>query len=314
MISIIIPVYNVEKYLRECLDSICAQTCGDYEAIIVDDGSTDSSGAICDEYAKSHPHIKVIHQANAGVSVARNRGIEHSSGEYIVFVDSDDYLESTFLDIISSEMRSYELLFYGDTYHFHNGNIRTHQPFPSESCDRQSVEDRILAFKRSDDGYEYFGYTWNKVFRADIIKKYTIRFIEGLSFREDEIFTAEYCKYIDTLKVISYPIYHYRVLCSGLSSKPKSSETIEIYCDALKEVSIGWTTRDLLECELDRYVSFLFQAYHSATAMQTKWRIAHKIRNEYCSTQNSQLKPSRFFMLSLFAFRACLIIKFLLGR
>ena len=314
MISLIIPVYNIEQYLRECLDSIVVQTCRDFEAILIDDGSTDSSGEICDEYAKKNANFIVTHQKNAGVSSARNKGLELANGEYIVFVDSDDYLESTFLDIISREMGSYDLLFYGDTYHYQDGNIRTHQPFPSESSDRKSVEDRILAFKRSDDGYEYFGYTWNKVFRIDIIKKHSIRFIEGLSLREDEIFTAEYCRYINTLKVISSPVYHYHVLNSGLSSKPKSSETIETYCDALKKISIGWTTRDLLECELDRYVSFLFQAYHSATTMQTKWRIAHKIRNEYRSTQNSQLKPSRFFMLSLFAFRVCLIMKFLLGR
>lgn len=314
MISLILPVYNVEQYLQECLDSIVVQTCRDFEVILIDDGSTDSSGEICDEYAKKNANFIVVHQKNAGVSSARNKGLELANGEYIVFVDSDDYLEPTFLDIISHEMGSYDLLFYGDTYHYQDGNIRTHQPFSSESNDRESVENRILAFKRGDDGYEYFGYTWNKVFRAEIIKKHTIRFVEGLSLREDEIFTAEYCRYIETLKVISSPIYHYRVLNSGLSSKPKSSETIETYCDALKKVSTGWTTRDLLECELERYVSSLFQAYHSATAMQTKWRIAHKIRNEYHDKLNSQLKPSCFFMLPLLPFRVCLLIKLLLGR
>lgn len=312
--SIIIPVYNVEQYLRVCLDSIAAQTIGDFEAILIDDGSSDASGEICDEYAKDDNRFSVFHQKNQGVSAARNKGLELANGKYIVFVDSDDYIESTFLDIMCHEMKGFDLLFYGDTYHYQDGNILTHQPFSSESNDRKTVENRILAFKRSDDGYEYFGYTWNKVFRTDIIKKHTIRFIEGLSLREDELFTAEYCRHIVSLKVLSSPIYHYRVLSSGLSSKPKSSETIETYCDALKKVSTGWTTRDLLECELERYVSSLFQAYHSATTMQSKWRIAHKIRNEYHDKLNSQLKPSCFFMLSLLPFRFCLLIKLLIGK
>jgi len=92
MISVIIPVYNVEKYLRECLDSVTGQTYTDLQIIVVDDGSTDGSGAVCDEYARKDARVQVIHQQNQGLSAARNAGIDQAAGEYILFVDSDDYL------------------------------------------------------------------------------------------------------------------------------------------------------------------------------------------------------------------------------
>ena len=91
-LSVIVPVYNTEKYLRECIDSILAQTFGDFELLLVDDGSTDSSGAICEEYAQMDERIRVIHQKNAGATVARRNGVSHAGGEYITFVDSDDWI------------------------------------------------------------------------------------------------------------------------------------------------------------------------------------------------------------------------------
>ena len=97
MISVIVPVYNVEKYLSRCIDSILNQTYKDYEIILIDDGSKDSSGKICDEYAKNHNNISVIHTKNRGLSAARNTGTENSHGEYITFVDSDDLISNSFL-------------------------------------------------------------------------------------------------------------------------------------------------------------------------------------------------------------------------
>jgi glycosyltransferase involved in cell wall biosynthesis len=92
LISVIIPVYNVEKYLRECVDSVLSQTYKSYEIILVDDGSTDGSGEICDEYIDGHSQVKVIHKANGGLSDARNTGLKNAKGEYVYFLDSDDYI------------------------------------------------------------------------------------------------------------------------------------------------------------------------------------------------------------------------------
>ncbi|HEM5303194.1 TPA: glycosyltransferase family 2 protein, partial [Streptococcus suis] len=92
LLSVIIPVYQVEKYLKRCIDSVLAQKFIDYEIILVDDGSTDSSPAICDAYSAEYPHISVIHKENGGLSDARNVGIKHAAGEYIFFLDSDDWI------------------------------------------------------------------------------------------------------------------------------------------------------------------------------------------------------------------------------
>lgn len=106
LISVIIPVYNVEKYLRRCVDSILNQTISNYEIILVDDGATDTSGLICDEYAKKyHNKIRVYHKKNGGLSDARNYGIVHASGTLITFIDSDDYISQYYLQVLYSKLK-----------------------------------------------------------------------------------------------------------------------------------------------------------------------------------------------------------------
>ena len=100
MISVIVPVYNVEPYLRKCLDSIVAQTYTDLEILVIDDGSTDRCGAICDSYAERDPRIRVFYTENRGLSAARNLGLDHATGEYIGFVDSDDWIEPDMYEVL----------------------------------------------------------------------------------------------------------------------------------------------------------------------------------------------------------------------
>lgn len=102
MISIIIPVYNSERFLHRCLESIVNQSSGDFEVILVDDGSKDKSGSICDEYSLRDSRFKVFHNSNGGPSVARNFGLEHSHGNYLLFIDSDDWLESNAIEAYSN--------------------------------------------------------------------------------------------------------------------------------------------------------------------------------------------------------------------
>ena len=104
IINIIVPVYNTETYLRRCVDSILAQTFSDYELILVDDGSTDQSGVICDEYSQKDNRVRVIHQTNQGVSAARNIGVDCSIGEYLTFVDSDDWVAERFLEVFYTNL------------------------------------------------------------------------------------------------------------------------------------------------------------------------------------------------------------------
>lgn len=130
LLSVIVPVYNVEQYLRKCIDSLLTQDLSpqEYEIILVDDGSTDRGGAICDEYAKWHPNVRVIHQQNGGLSMARNRGADAAEGKYIQFVDSDDYLEHNVLKALVENMESNGLDVLRFNYRNVNGRYEVVEP------------------------------------------------------------------------------------------------------------------------------------------------------------------------------------------
>jgi len=175
LITVIIPVYNVEKYLNRCIESIINQTYKNLEIILVDDGSTDNSGKICDEYALKDNRIKVIHKQNGGVSSARNKGLEVATGEYIGFVDSDDYIEKDM----------YEYLYNGCV--FFNAQISSCSTlFEGKVIDKQKRE-----FYIQKDFIENFNTfpcsVWNRLFKKDLI--YGLRFDEHIFFGEDLLFS-----------------------------------------------------------------------------------------------------------------------------
>lgn len=193
-ISVIVPVYNSEKTLTRCVDSILLQTFSDFELLLVDDGSTDSSGKMCDDYALKDHRVHVFHKKNGGVSSARNLGLDHVNGKWVAFCDSDDYVNDNWLNIfikyckndVELVVQSFNILDQ-NRYKFFEGN-RT---------------DFIEIFY----DLSIVGYIWNKLFSANIIKKYNIRYNESFSFHEDEVFAYQYLLHID--KVIFTPEYAY---------------------------------------------------------------------------------------------------------
>lgn len=189
-ISVIIPVYNVEKYLTKCIDSVINQTYSNLEIICIDDGSTDDSGRILDEYAKKDNRIIVIHQENKGVSAAKNRGLEVMSGDYVGFVDSDDWIETDFYE------NAYLSITKNDADIFCSGIYEDRNNICIKRENKPAVKDGVFgkneallyAFKR--DYYKNFGaYLWNKVFRANLF--YNIRFDEELKVAEDILVFVE---------------------------------------------------------------------------------------------------------------------------
>lgn len=208
--SIIVPTYNCEKFIGKCIESIRNQTCRDWELMLIDDGSTDETGAICAEYANLDTRIKYFHQQNAGPGAARNRGLDHACGEYVVFVDSDDWVDSTFLSDYLVYAKDYEIVYWGGYY--------------KEYDDGRSVKVNDLELCTTDIPaaiqylwkHDRFGWTWMKCFRRDIIEQHHIRFAETVYFREDAIFTAEYFKYVNRVKVLSVANYHYRIVETSL--------------------------------------------------------------------------------------------------
>lgn len=217
--SIVVPIYNVEQYLEKGVNSILAQTYPDFELILVDDGSKDSSGEICDRLALADKRIKVIHKSNAGVSAARNTGIEHAKGKYICFIDSDDWIEHDYLQKVNDNISDFDILFFGSVWHYGDGTSRSLCFHQSEY--KKDVHEAIFHLLENDIQTNYFGFTWNKVFRRDIIERFHIRFMENLAISEDEVFTLAYCNHIQSLKIIEAPLYHYLWKSQGLTHKSR---------------------------------------------------------------------------------------------
>lgn len=205
LISVIIPVYNAEKFLPECLDSVLAQEYREFELLLVDDGSTDSSGAIADRYASHDPRIVALHQRNAGVSAARNRGLEAARGEYIAFVDADDRVTPTYLfDFLDSPA---DLTIAGMTLLYEPSGRTESYGFDrtrTAHTDRERGELFAEAEIRSTTKGPY-----NKLFKREIIERNHLRFDPRYSYGEDHLFVLEYVKHCRSMAQIDQANYLY---------------------------------------------------------------------------------------------------------
>lgn len=218
LISIIIPVYNAEKYLCLCLDSVLTQTYTNWECLLVDDGSKDSSGIICDEYAKTDSRFKVYHKENGGVSSARNLGLKEAKGEYIIFLDSDDRMKPTLLQTCISKIQDADLLIFS----FERFGCRTDKMILSEvqlQCANE-CHDYLYELKEDCSTSEFFCFPWNKLYKRDLLVDNRIQFPTDISLREDEIFSYRYLPHVHSLVAISDILIEYNDEPSGLSAKP----------------------------------------------------------------------------------------------
>lgn len=220
-ISVIVPVYKAEKYIHRCLDSIINQTFKDFELILVDDGSPDRSGEICDEYAKKDKRVRVIHRKNEGVSIARNIGIDVAKSELICFVDSDDWVEDIYLYEFIKNNDDNNIVFQGILYDFeYNPSKNT----PFFKYDKISFpinkQEYIVKYNILANGCPV-----GKIFRKSILNKYNIRFNEYISTHEDHLFVWQYIQHISTITLSDKISYHYmNHNVESLSSKFHNSE------------------------------------------------------------------------------------------
>lgn len=201
MISVIIPVYNAEKYLRECVNSVCTQTYSDLQIILVDDGSKDASGAICDALAEKDPRVQVIHQSNQGVSAARNAGLKAATGDLVSFIDADDTLDPDMYEFLVRLMEEHDADISHCAYrHIVGEEVRlvhdTRQVYP------QSRNEALQCLVGSR---LFVGSLWNKLYRCEVLKG--LRFDEDIKINEDILYNyfafknagtsvfADVCKY-----------------------------------------------------------------------------------------------------------------------
>lgn len=225
-ISIIVPIYQAELYLPHCINSIISQTFTDFELILINDGSTDKSRIICDEYAQKDSRIKVLHIQNQGVSHARNIGIKFAQGEWITFVDSDDWLEQTALECFLANDLQQDTL-YIEQAQTVISNQYQYWPakFSNTILNLNSIENYTLL-----NNILIYGTPWGKLYNARVIKDNSIHFDQQLSLHEDHCFYFEYIKHIKKINVINSVGYYYRIDPNNISlSSNKKMPT----CDKL---------------------------------------------------------------------------------
>lgn len=206
-LSIIVPVYNAEKVIERCIDSIINQDYEDYEAIVIDDGSTDNSPNILDEYAKKYDYIKVIHKENTGVSDTRNTGLKLAKGKYIQFIDCDDWLNEVAMKSLVRVMEDTNCdLVVADFYRVIGNNISRKGNINIK--DSLTLEEYAEWMMEAPADY-YYGVIWNKLYKKEIIDKYNIKMDVNLSFCEDFVFNLEYLIHCKTITPLQIPIYYY---------------------------------------------------------------------------------------------------------
>lgn len=216
-ISIIIPVYNSGKTLRRCVDSVISQTLIDFECIMIDDGSTDESGGICDDYVGRDSRFRVFHKDNGGVSSARNVGLDNMKGEYVVFIDSDDWVLPNYLKNLYDGLLDCDITISYSTYCYSDGSIE------KEKYPAQIISQSCFSLLFTDNDLHWHTSPWGKLFRSDIIQRNSLRFKKDVHIGEDAIFLYNYLRIVDTVSVISCTDYCYLVDSSGSLTKKINS-------------------------------------------------------------------------------------------
>lgn len=247
LVSIVVPVYNCEKYLKRCIESLLGQTYPYIEIILVNDGSTDDSLKISKEYEEKYFHISVIDQKNQGVSVARNAGIHFSSGVYIGFVDSDDYVERDYVEkLVSGFSNGVDICICGHDIVRENKTI--------ERCPKYNAfwNEKQIKYRLFMDT-NFMG-TWDKMYRKEFLLKWNVYFKDGLCMSEDALFEMHYALKCQSAYYIQEPLYHYMINYNSVTSIASLEKT-------LVERKKFWTYYQMMGENLGECEAFTKNAY-----------------------------------------------------
>lgn len=267
-ISVIVPVYNVEKYLPRCIDSILAQTFTDFELLLIDDGSKDSSGRICDEKAKKDNRIKVFHKENGGVSSARNLGLDNANGDWIVFVDGDDWVEDCWLQNVSDLMNRE----YVDSLcwnYFQDISGKSSLFYPIERglwIEKGNIAMRHLVLKTIypeyalDKGKHVFGLSpvWNKLYLRSVLDKHDIRFDVRLKRAEDVLFNLQYFQRVTSVAFVGACYTHYVIHPTSVMQSVNDG-LLYVLMDSVKAIYEKLNSKDnlTLQCYMGRVMGYI---------------------------------------------------------
>ncbi|MCF2684354.1 glycosyltransferase, partial [Faecalicatena contorta] len=274
-ISIIVPIYNIEQFLPRCLDSILSQTYQNLEIILVDDGSTDDSGKIADRYAGKDERIKVIHQVNSGVSVARNHGLDQATGDYIGFVDGDDYVEPDMYEILMQIVTEYQV----DIAHCGYQMV-----YPSR-IDYYYNTGEKLRLKRNEGLLELMRGTkiepglWNKLYKAELFKQ--VRLPVGVAETEDLLCNFEVFSLAENSFFYDVPKYHYILrsgsATSGVLSEKKRRDRYFVISSILKKSD---EDASYYTAVYERYLRILIENATQINYQELRDEAVHELRKE----------------------------------
>ncbi len=293
LISIIIPVYNVEAYLRECIDSVINQTYKNFEIILVDDGSTDSSGKICDEYVEKDDRITVIHQKNSGPSKTRNTGLENANGKYIYFLDSDDYVESNALELLinTAESNDADLVFF-DARSFSDDGAEIKQGYVVKGTYEPKSGYEVLT--KLHNNKEYHCSVVLLFIKRQLLIDNKVSFLESAYCSEDMLFTYKIFCSAKKAAHCTHTLYHRRYRSSSIVTSKKTQRHFRSCRDVYEEI------RDYSEkiSKTGDYMATEYTVRCAFNALDTYKKISNEdqaiCKNEYKALKKDILSHSAF--------------------
>ena len=297
-ISIIVPVYNVKEYLHRCIDSILVQSYTNFELLLIDDGSPDNCGQICDEYAAKDSRVRVFHKENGGVSSARNLGLDNASGEWIAFVDSDDYVDVDYL----AELVAYTTL---DNVDF----VVTLNTISNYTKDNHIVlnHDDLILFSLYK--FQDYGQPWGKLFRNEIIKKFSLRYNSQVHIVEDFIFVLYYLQEIDDIVLLTSDKYYYeRDRQDSLTKRINSFESELVGKEEFEKIAQSYIFRNAsYEKEMSNTSSFLTErtiiAIMNLSDVEVRLRELRRLNLSVFLRNRKPLCLKEFLLLTLLKLR-----------
>ena len=226
-VSIIVPVYNAEATISRCIESIINQEYRDFELLLIDDGSTDSSGTICDRYAAEDSRIRLIHKENTGVSETRNMALDLACGTYLQFLDSDDWITPNATRLFVEEAERYHCDMVISDFYRVVGKRVAHKGDIDDDC--VLTQEEFSAHMLQNPADFYYGVLWNKLYRRDIVEKYHLRMNPEISWCGDFMFNLEYIRHAEVFYALQVPVYYYVKTKGSLASQGMSiSKTIKM--------------------------------------------------------------------------------------